>query len=91
MLVSINQRTCEPNDESNNPVFYFGRTSVTHLPVLAYSLIYMTTIFCLFTMMIPTYIPVQKIEAKNGIVYAYRRLGPTEGIPLVLHMHVSWA
>lgn len=39
--------------------------------------------------MIPTYIPVQKIEAKNGITYAYRRLGPAEGIPLVMHMHVS--
>ncbi|KXH59620.1 multicopper oxidase [Colletotrichum salicis] len=38
--------------------------------------------------MLPTYIPVQKIDAKNGIVYAYRRLGPAEGIPLVLHMHV---
>lgn len=39
--------------------------------------------------MLPTYIPFEKVEAKNGIVYAYRRLGPTEGIPLVLHMHVS--
>lgn len=39
--------------------------------------------------MLPTYIPVQKVEAKNGIVYAYRRLGPPEGIPLVLHMHVG--
>ncbi|OHW98147.1 hydrolase [Colletotrichum incanum] len=38
--------------------------------------------------MLPTYIPVQKIEANNGIVYAYRRLGPARGIPLVLHMHV---
>ncbi|KAK8080218.1 hypothetical protein PG997_008036 [Apiospora hydei] len=38
--------------------------------------------------MIPTYIPVQKIEAKNCITYAYRRLGPAEGIPLVMHMHV---
>lgn len=39
--------------------------------------------------MLPTYIPVQKIQAKNGISYAYRRLGPVEGIPLVMHMHVS--
>lgn len=39
--------------------------------------------------MLPTYVPFQKVEAKNGIVYAYRRLGPAEGIPLVLHMHVS--
>lgn len=39
--------------------------------------------------MLPTYIPVQKVKAKNGIVYAYRRLGPARGIPLVLHMHVS--
>ncbi|KAI8193170.1 hypothetical protein KHU50_012685 [Colletotrichum sp. SAR 10_65] len=38
--------------------------------------------------MLSTYVPVQKVEAKNGIVYAYRRLGPAEGIPLVLHMHV---
>ncbi|OLN96150.1 2-hydroxy-6-oxononadienedioate/2-hydroxy-6-oxononatrienedioate hydrolase [Colletotrichum chlorophyti] len=38
--------------------------------------------------MVPTYIPVQKVEAANGIVYAYRRLGPAKGIPLVLHMHV---
>ncbi|KAK1992229.1 alpha/beta-hydrolase [Colletotrichum falcatum] len=38
--------------------------------------------------MLPTYIPVQKVEAGNGIVYAYRRLGPSEGVPLVLHMHV---
>lgn len=39
--------------------------------------------------MLPTYIPTQKVEAKNGIVYAYRRLGPPEGVPLVLHMHVG--
>lgn len=39
--------------------------------------------------MLPTYIPVQKVEASNGIVYAYRRLGPAQGIPLVLHMHVG--
>ncbi|GKT84406.1 peroxidase [Colletotrichum tofieldiae] len=38
--------------------------------------------------MLPTYIPVQKVEANNGISYAYRRLGPAKGIPLVLHMHV---
>ncbi|KAK8010993.1 alpha/beta-hydrolase [Apiospora arundinis] len=37
---------------------------------------------------LPTYIPVQKVEAQNGITYAYRRLGPAHGIPLVMHMHV---
>ncbi|KAF6796349.1 peroxidase [Colletotrichum musicola] len=38
--------------------------------------------------MLPTYIPVQKVKASNGIVYAYRKLGPAQGVPLVLHMHV---
>lgn len=41
-------------------------------------------------MMLPTFIPIQKVEAENGIIYAYRRLGPAEGIPLVLHMHVGY-
>ncbi|GKT41091.1 uncharacterized protein ColSpa_01272 [Colletotrichum spaethianum] len=38
--------------------------------------------------MLPTYIPVQKVEGNNGIAYVYRRLGPAKGIPLVLHINV---
>lgn len=41
--------------------------------------------------MSPIYIPARKVVAANGIVYAYRRLGPAKGIPLVLHMHVSYS
>lgn len=41
--------------------------------------------------MLPTHIPVQKVEAKNGVTYAYRWLGPVEGIPLVMQIHVCGA
>jgi hypothetical protein len=38
---------------------------------------------------INTYIPVQRVAAKNGVTYAYRRLGAEHGVPLVCHIHVS--
>lgn len=69
--------------------FHFSSAIIFVAPALQLSNLF--SLFRVVNMHAATYIPVQTVTAENGISYAYRRLGPLDGVPLVMHMHVSFS